>query len=116
VPCGSRRARSRPSWPQWCSAPRAADFTRGPDAAFQFHLAEQDDSVAAAALKRMERALHTADRRSESWSYPGARHWFFEPDRPEYDAKAAALAWTRMLAFLRKETATRPTARRPSRR
>ncbi len=86
-------------------AVRAATFTHGPNAAFQFHLAEQDNFVSLTGLTRMQKALRTAGRRSEMWVYPGTRHWFFEPDRPEHDAKAAALAWTRMLAFLRRETA-----------
>ncbi|MCC7382911.1 MAG: dienelactone hydrolase family protein [Deltaproteobacteria bacterium] len=84
-------------------AARAAAFARGPDAAFQFHLAERDDFVSPAALARMQKALRLAGRRSETWVYPGTGHWFFEPDRPEHDAKAAALAWTRTLAFLRRE-------------
>jgi carboxymethylenebutenolidase len=33
--------------------------------------------------------------------YEGARHGFFDPERPtEYDPRAAALAWSRTLEFL----------------
>ena len=34
--------------------------------------------------------------------YPGAGHWFVEPDRVEqYHPQAASLAWERTLTFLK---------------
>jgi carboxymethylenebutenolidase len=58
---------------------------------------EPDESVA-----ELEQALAAAGREATFHRYPGAGHWFFEPDRPDaYDAAAAALAWERTVAFLR---------------
>lgn len=86
-------------------AARASDFARGPASSFQVHLADHDEFVSKAAVQKMQRAFASAGRDAETYFYPGTHHWFFEPGRPEHDAKEAALAWTRMLAFLRKETA-----------
>jgi len=88
-------------------AARASAFARGPVSSFQVHLADHDEFVSKAAVQKMQRAFASAGRHAETYVYLGTHHWFFEPGRPEHDAREAALAWTRMLAFLRKETAWR---------
>ena len=39
--------------------------------------------------------------------YPGGQHAFFNPEQPSHDADAAALAWTRSIAFLDQQFAGR---------
>lgn len=81
---------------------RHGDYA-GSRSAFQLHLAESDDYVAASAVSKLQRALRAAGRVAEFHTYPGTGHWFFEHDRPDaYDAQAAGLAWGRTVEFLRK--------------
>ena len=80
--------------------------TRGGDysasrSAFQFHLAEHDDYVAASGAKKLQKALQAAGRDAVFHTYSGTTHWFCEDDRPDaYNAAAAELAWRRTVEFL----------------
>jgi carboxymethylenebutenolidase len=75
------------------------DFSRA-KAAYLFHFAEDDPYVPAELIAQMEQALKAAGRPAIIYIYPGTRHWFFEENRPEYDAEASRLAWERTIAFL----------------
>ncbi len=75
-------------------------------AGYQAHWAGADPWVSPAARRGMERALAAAGRPCESFDYPGTRHWFAEPGRPEHDPPAAATAMARTVAFLTAQTGT----------
>lgn len=76
------------------------DF-RGAQAAYLCHFAGDDPFNSAEEVASTERALQEAGRPATFYTYPGAKHWFFDTDHPEsYDPVAAALAWERTLAFL----------------
>ncbi len=83
----------------------------GPDfatarAAYLGHYAEQDDFEPLAAVRALEGQIRAAGRDVAFHSYPGTTHWFVENNRPDaYDAAAAALAWERTVAFLRRALA-----------
>lgn len=77
----------------------SADFTAA-RAAYLAHFAENDPWEPDEEVQAMLAALREAGREVTPHVYPGASHWFFEPDRPEYDPAAAELAWERTRAFL----------------
>lgn len=70
-------------------------------AAYLGHFAATDDWEPDDEVNALEAAIRDAGRHVTFHRYEGAKHWFFEPDRPEYDAAAADLAWDRTIAFLR---------------
>lgn len=71
-------------------------------AAYLGHFGTEDDYEPEAGVVALEEALGQAGRPVTIHRYPGAGHWFFEPDRSDaYDDEAAQLAWDRTLAFLR---------------
>lgn len=65
------------------------------------HFAEVDDFEPTEWVTEVETGLREAGASVQFHRYPGARHWFAEPDRPEYLPEAAELAWTRTVEFLR---------------
>ena len=77
-----------------------ADFSRS-KAAYLGHFAENDEYEPPSNIDELEESLKRAGRPVTFYRYPGAGHWFFEPDRPQaYNQAAASLAWDRTLAFL----------------
>ncbi len=73
-----------------------SDVYEGPGgAAYLGHFAEQDQFV------DLPPAGTTRAEGSAAHIYPGMKHWFTEPDRPEYNEEASELVYRRTLEFLR---------------
>jgi len=66
--------------------------------------AAKDTFVSPQVVEGLDRKLTELGKRHVFHTYPDTMHAFFNDDRPEvYDAKAAADAWSKALAFLRQE-------------
>ncbi len=69
-------------------------------AAFMGHFAEHDEFESVDAVHQMEDHIRSLGKEVSFTIYPGTRHWFFEENRPEYDANAAKQAWDATVQFL----------------
>ena len=78
----------------------SADFTAA-RAAYLAHYGDHDAWEPDDEVQSMLADIRAAGREVTLHVYPGVSHWFFESDRPEYDPRAADLAWERTRAFLR---------------
>ncbi|MBO0793124.1 MAG: dienelactone hydrolase family protein [Ktedonobacteraceae bacterium] len=72
-------------------------------AAYLCHFAEHDPYETAESIAQMEQDLQASGRPATCYTYPETKHWFFEENRPEYDAQAAHLAWERTIEFLHQQ-------------
>ena len=77
----------------------AADFAQA-RAVYLGHFGAEDEWEPIDGVREMEADLRSAGRTVTLQFYPGAQHWFFETNRPEYNAEAAELAWQRTIQFL----------------
>ena len=63
-----------------------------------------DTFVSPAVVADLDRQLTALGKRHEFHTYPQSQHAFFNDHRPEvYDAAASKDAWTRTVAFFRRE-------------
>jgi carboxymethylenebutenolidase len=67
---------------------------------FLGHFAEHDDFEPIEQVRQFEEDIRSSGKQASFFTYPGTRHWFFEENRPEYDAQAARVAWERTIEFL----------------
>ena len=65
------------------------------------HFAADDEHESAGDMATMTAALTAAGAPNAAFTYPDTKHWFAEADRPEFDAAAATLAFSRTVAFLK---------------
>ena len=66
------------------------------------HYAEHDEFEDIAFARQVEKEMKAAGSDIKVELYPGTKHWFDEPSRPEYDKAASALAWDRNRALFDK--------------
>jgi dienelactone hydrolase len=66
-------------------------------AAYLGHFAENDQFVDLTPVADMQKTLGEG---SAAHVYPGMKHWFMEPDRPEFDETAAEQVYSRTVDFL----------------
>jgi carboxymethylenebutenolidase len=84
-------------------AARNGDYSES-RSSFQAHFSETDEWVSQASVRKVKRSLSKAKRSFEFHTYPGTGHWFFEDDRADaFEPKAAELAWTRTIDFLKRK-------------
>lgn len=76
---------------------------RKASAAYLCHFAEHDPFKSAESVAEIEQELQAAGKQVTVYTYPGTRHWFFEENRPEYDAEAMQLSWERTIEFLHQQ-------------
>jgi dienelactone hydrolase len=66
----------------------------------QVHVAENDPFAPAQAVTQWRAGAAAAGVAAEVFSYPGAGHFYTDPDLADYDAPSATLTWQRVLTFL----------------
>ena len=71
------------------------------------HYAEHDEFEDIGFARTVEKEMKATGHDVRVELYPGTKHWFDEPSRPEYDRKASELAWERSRSFLKKHLGSR---------
>ena len=64
------------------------------------HVAENDPFAPAQAVAQWRASAAAAGAAAEVFSYPGAGHFYTDPELPDYHPAAARLTWQRVTGFL----------------
>ena len=94
---GATRTRCFAASSCWYGGGIAATRDETPHCPVQMHFGEMDSSIP----MRDVDAIRAAQPGAEIHVYPGAQHGFGCDERESFDKEAAALAWSRTLAFFR---------------
>ena len=78
-----------------------ADFTKIKSRVLG-HFSDNDEWEPMEGVRWMAQSMKDAGVDATLHIYPGVAHWFVEEDRPEYDSKAASLAWDRTFQELKR--------------
>lgn len=89
----------------WYGSPLSAQQVAQVTAPVLGHYGSLDSGILASRVEEMGEALTAAGIDNEIYIYDGAQHSFFNDTRSSYNPEAAALAWERTLAWLRKYVA-----------
>ena len=79
---------------------------KAPGSAVLAHYAEHDEYEDLGFARQVEKEMRAAGSDITVELYPGTKHWFDEPSKPEYDRAASELAWQRNRAFFSKHLGT----------
>ncbi len=74
--------------------------------AVQAHIGDHDEMFPPASVGDWRHRMEAGGAVVELFTYPGAGHFFTDPDVPEHHAEAAGLAWRRSIEFLRERWTT----------
>lgn len=85
------------------SGPATVDLTAGIRGRVVCFFGENDDYIPAPAVHKIRTELAAGGVRHDVIVYPGVGHGFFCDERADYDAKAAADAWSRVKELFRAE-------------
>lgn len=81
-------------------APAVLPASARPGLRVQLHAADPDDFAPPEQVAALRKAAWTTGAELEVFRYPGAGHFYTDPESPDHDPAASELTWARVLDFL----------------